>query len=162
MRLNRYEMLVMIDVGLPDERIDQIIGKIEDMIKEAEGGEILTLDRWGKKRLAYEIKKRQFGYYVLYEFIAPSDLPREIDRYCRIEPDVMRHMILVIPDKVIKLKEKEEQLKVAMEMRRKEAAAKADNKGVVEDLLEKEDDDFESDDSDDLDTAPDEDEEEEA
>ncbi len=131
----RYETLAMLDVTLSDEKTDQIVGKIEEMIKTSEGGEILTLDRWGKKRLAYEINKKQFGYYVLFEYTAPSDVPREIERYCRFESGVIRQLTLVIPDRVLKLKDKEQKLKVEMEERRREAAENRDE-DFVEDMLE--------------------------
>ncbi len=131
----RYETLAMLDATQSDEKIDQIIGKMEEMIKGSEGGEILTLDRWGKKRLAYEIEKKQFGYYVLIEYMAPASLPGELERYCRYEAGVMRQLTLVISDRVLKLKEKEQKIKAAMEARRREAAENRDEE-FVEDMLE--------------------------
>ena len=133
----RYEALVLLDVNAGEEKIDEIVSRIEEMIKATDGGEIINLDRWGKKRLAYEINKKQFGYYVLYEFMAPTNFPAELNRFCRLESGVMRHLLLTIPDRVLKLKAQEEKIRAAMELRRSKAAEKGEN-GHVEDLLKDE------------------------
>lgn len=138
----RYEALVLLDVSLGEEKLEEMITKLEEIIKASEGGEILTLDRWGKKRLAYEINKKQFGYYVLFEFNASAKLPAEMDRYCRLESGVIRHMVLHIPPRVLKLRAKEEKIRAAMEQRRLEAAEKTIDPHV-EDLLEHEGEAFE-------------------
>ncbi|MDP8205259.1 MAG: 30S ribosomal protein S6 [Candidatus Electryonea clarkiae] len=116
--MHRYEMLVLIDASLSEEGTESIISHIKEMIVSAEGGELVNIDRWGKKRLAYEIKKKQFGYYVQIEFISPTGLPSGIDRYCRLENSVIRHLILNIPERALKLKAREEKIRAAMGLRR--------------------------------------------
>ncbi len=136
--MKRYEMLVLLEVGLNEDDLEAIIVKIKEMVEASEGGEILTLDRWGKKRLAYEINRKQFGYYVLYEFTAPSSLPSELDRFCRLDTGVVRHMILVIDDHILRLKEREEKIRTALTARRQTAQEENEGKETeVEDLLEK-------------------------
>ena len=144
--IRQYEMMVILDPGQSDEDIAKQIEKIEEMITSSEGGEILTADKWGKKRLAYEIDGKQFGYYIVWEFHSDSQLPKDIDRALRLDANVVRHMILHIPERVLKLKEREEELKANLELRRKKIAEQSDDNVVVdmlgtEDLVETEGDD---------------------
>ena len=63
MDLRLYELTFVLDPQLEQTQIDENVQKIETMITDAKG-EIVKKDLWGKRRLAYEIKKRQYGYYV--------------------------------------------------------------------------------------------------
>ncbi len=138
----RYEMMVIIDSGQSDEEIEAQIAKIEEAISSSSGGEIISTDKWGKKRLAYEIKSKQFGYYVVWEFQAEPELLAELDRNLRFDTNILRHMILHISPKVIKLKEQEQELKVHLEERRRRLAEEADEQPVV-DLISNENGDSE-------------------
>ncbi len=114
----RYETLIIFDVGLGEEGIEKLIEKIQTIITSSENGEVIKIDRWGKKRLAYMIKKKQFGYYVLFEFLCEPGVPREMERVCRYEADIIRYMTIVIPDIVLKLKDREVELKASEALRR--------------------------------------------
>ncbi|HBM82007.1 MAG TPA: 30S ribosomal protein S6, partial [Clostridiaceae bacterium] len=57
------------------------------------------VDEWGKRRLAYEINDLTEGYYVLINFEANSDLPKELDRIFRITDTVIRHLIVNLDKK---------------------------------------------------------------
>ena len=67
-------------------------------IIEANGGEVVKTDLWGKRRLAYEIEKVREGYYVLVTFKAEADLPAELERNFRIADDIMRYMVVRLPE----------------------------------------------------------------
>lgn len=138
----QYEMMVILDPAQADEVLAKQIEKIEEMITSSEGGEILNTDKWGKKRLAYEIDGKQFGYYIVFEYKAMSSLQAELDRMLRLDSNVVRHMILHIPERVLKLKEREEDLKASLELRRKKIAEQSDD-NVVVDMLGTEGDDSE-------------------
>lgn len=114
----RYEALIIIDAGLDEDGINKIIEKLETLITDSENGEMIKLDRWGKKRLAYQINRKQFGYYVLFEFLSPPTVPLEFERICRFDQGVVRTMIVVIPDIVLKLKDREQELKENQAKRR--------------------------------------------
>jgi small subunit ribosomal protein S6 len=64
----------------------------------ADGGEVLKTERIGLRKLAYPIRKKNEGYYVLVEFNAPTDLPKELDRRLRISDNVVRHLIINLDD----------------------------------------------------------------
>jgi small subunit ribosomal protein S6 len=130
--LRRYELMIILDSSQSDDDISKQIEKIKEMITSAEGGEILVEDIWGKKRLAYEIKGKQFGYYVVLEFMAPTSVPKVIDHYARIEPTVVRHMIIHIEPKILKMKEREQELKTSLDLRRKKMAEQNDDSDVVD------------------------------
>lgn len=87
-----YEVMFIIDPTLEEEKKNQVIEKVQAVI--AEGGEVAKTDVWGMKKLAYPIEKKNEGFYVVIEFKASPELPKELDRRLRISDDVMRHMII--------------------------------------------------------------------
>ena len=94
--MNRYEIMYIIAAALDDEAKDAVMETVEGII--ADGGEVVKTDRIGLKKLAYPIRKKNEGYYVLVEFKAPADLPKELDRRLRISDDVVRHLIINLDD----------------------------------------------------------------
>jgi small subunit ribosomal protein S6 len=84
--------MYIIAAALDDEKKDAVVETVEGII--ANGGEVTETKRIGMKRLAYPIQKKNEGYYVLVEFGAPTDLPKELDRRLRISDDVVRHIII--------------------------------------------------------------------
>ncbi|MCB2213640.1 30S ribosomal protein S6 [bacterium] len=130
--VRRYELMVILDPNQSDEVLQEQIGKIEALIKGTEGGEILNLDNWGKKRLAYEIQGRPFGVYVVFEFNMDTSGTTELERHCRLDALNLRHLLLVIPEKVLKLKEREKELKSSLEERRRKMAEQSEDAPVVD------------------------------
>jgi small subunit ribosomal protein S6 len=90
--MNRYEIMVIIAAALTDEKKEAAIETIKGIISD--GGEVLSVNVIGMKRLAYPILKKNEGYYVLINFNAPTDLPKELDRRLRISDDIIRHLII--------------------------------------------------------------------
>jgi len=122
--MNRYETMLIIDPTLDQEKIDSVISRYEEMIKT--DGEIIAIDQWGKKRLAYPIKKKPTGYYVLYKYTAGNKVPQNLVNDMNINSSILRYMTLVIDKRAMK----QEQLDIAgagrlkKEEDDKEAAAK--------------------------------------
>ena len=81
--MRKYETIFVVDSLLKSEEIDSIISKYERFIS-ANGGKIEDIEHWGKKRLAYEIKKRQYGYYVLIRFDGPPTMIKPLEREYRL------------------------------------------------------------------------------
>jgi small subunit ribosomal protein S6 len=88
--------MYIIAAALDDESKDAVMETVEGII--ADGGEVVKTDRLGLRKLAYPIRKKNEGYYVLVEFNAPADLPKELDRRLRISDNVVRHMIINLDD----------------------------------------------------------------
>ena len=96
-----YETIFVVDSLLKSEEIDSIINKYERFIS-ANGGQIDATDRWGKKRLAYEIKKRQYGYFVLIRFTGPPTMIKPLEREYRLNESLLRFKTLAMPQVAIK------------------------------------------------------------
>ncbi len=90
--MNKYELMFIIDPVLDDEKKDAVIETVKGII--AASGEVAATDVWGLKKLAYPIEKKTEGYYVVMQFAATPDLPKELDRRLRISDNVMRHIIV--------------------------------------------------------------------
>ena len=73
------------------DRITKIIGPA--------GGEVTKLDRWGRKRFAYEIANQHEGYYVVVRFHAEPTVQAELDRTLKLADEVIRHKVLLLPEK---------------------------------------------------------------
>lgn len=87
-----YEVMFIVK-NMEEEATEAIITRIQDLITR-NGGTVNNLDRMGKKRLAYEVRKQTEGYYVLVEFsIEPAQI-KEIDRVIKINENIMRHLIV--------------------------------------------------------------------
>ncbi len=93
--MRKYETIFVIDSLLKSEEIDNIVGKYERFIS-ANGGTIEDIEHWGKKRLAYEIKKRQYGYYVLIRFDGPPSMIKPLEREYRLNESLLRFKTLVM------------------------------------------------------------------
>jgi small subunit ribosomal protein S6 len=90
--MNKYELMVIIDPALEDDKKEAAIENVKNIIAEA--GEVSATDVWGLKKLAYPIQKKTEGYYVVMQFTAEPDLPKELDRRLRIADAYMRHIIV--------------------------------------------------------------------
>jgi len=98
--MNRYETMLIIDPTLDQEKIDSVISRYEEMIKV--DGEIISIDPWGKKRLAYPIKKKPTGFYVLYKYKAGNKVPQTLVDDMNINSSILRYMTLVVDKRAIK------------------------------------------------------------
>ena len=86
-----YEILLMLDPELPEERQEEIVKRTRDLVEKG-GGAWDGHDSWGRRKLAYEIDKKSDGVYHLLSFSADGDTLDEISRVLKIDDAVMRHM----------------------------------------------------------------------
>ena len=94
--MNKYELALIVSAKLDDEAREAVVEKAKGYITRF-GGTIGEIDAWGKKRLAYEIRKEREGFYYFIPFEAEPTAPAEIERHCRIMDNVLRYLI-VRPD----------------------------------------------------------------
>ena len=90
--MNAYEIMYIVK-PTTDELFEEVNAKFKNLI-ENNGGIVEKLDRWGKKRLAYEINGFNDGLYVLVTFNAESTCVKELDRVMKITDEILRHMII--------------------------------------------------------------------
>ena len=86
-----YEILLMLDPDLSDERQEEIIVRTRELIEQG-GGTWVGHDPWGRRRLAYPIDKKNEGIYHLLQFDAEPETVDELTRILKISDGVMRHM----------------------------------------------------------------------
>lgn len=84
--------MFIIEPTLEEEKKEAIIETIKEII--ASDGSVDKVDVWGMKKLAYPIQKKNEGYYVVANFTAGEELPKELDRRMKIMDSIMRHMII--------------------------------------------------------------------
>ncbi|MCB6993881.1 30S ribosomal protein S6 [bacterium 210820-DFI.6.37] len=90
--MTNYEVMFIIDPVLEDEKKDATVETVQQIINA--DGEVSNVDVWGMRKLAYPIQKKNEGYYVVVEFKASPQLPKELDRRLKISDNVMRHIII--------------------------------------------------------------------
>lgn len=93
--MRRYETFIIIDPDLSDEERSPIFEKVKDLIKQEECL-LVTLDEWGGRRLAYEIKKKSRGYYVRLDYCGTGKFVDEMERFFRIDDRVMKYMTVLL------------------------------------------------------------------
>ena len=89
--MTAYEILLMLDPELADERQDDLIARVRQLV-ETSGGTWRSHDAWGRRRLAYEIAKKQEGVYHLLVFESSGETLNEITRVLKIDDSVLRHL----------------------------------------------------------------------
>lgn len=95
-----YENVVIINSSLTEDEFKSATEKITEQITKS-GGEILKVDNWGKRKLAYELNKQRMGYYVLFLFKAPSLAIKELEYFYKVYEPVMKYMIIRLTKKQI-------------------------------------------------------------
>ena len=85
----KYETTFILEPGLDENRVNEEVEKVTQWIKDL-GGDLLDVQRWGKKRLAYEIDKRRDGIYTLMLYQGGGPLVKEVERRLRLNEAVMR------------------------------------------------------------------------
>ena len=91
--MTNYELMFIINPTLEEEKRNEVMEMVQSVIT-SNGGEVSNVDVWGMRKLAYLIEKKSEGFYVVIDFQAGTDLPKELDRRLRISDNVMRHMII--------------------------------------------------------------------
>lgn len=121
--MRRYETIVIIDPDLSAENREPVLERVKDVIAQ-QGGYLAFIDDWGARKLAYEIKKKERGYYVRFDFCATGAVVDEIERFFRIDDRVLKYMTVLL-DK-----------KADIEKIKEEVAAAESKAAVPEDLAE--------------------------
>ena len=94
-----YEVMVIFDAGLEEDAIRASVDRAVELIR-SRGGEPGRVDRWGKRRFAYELKHRWEGYYVLVQAQAEPAVMAELDRMLFLADEVLRHKVIRLPEGV--------------------------------------------------------------
>jgi small subunit ribosomal protein S6 len=90
--LRKYELIFIIDAALEEEEIKALVEKFKNMIETS--AQFESIDEWGRRKLAYPINYKTEGYYVLINFSADPEFPRELERVLRITDGIIKSMIV--------------------------------------------------------------------
>lgn len=96
-RLRKWESLFIIHPDRVEEK-KQILEKIREIVSSKEG-DLLKVEEWGMRKLAYPIEKRKNGYYVLIEFYGLADTPKALEEFFRIDERIIRFIIVKLEDR---------------------------------------------------------------
>jgi small subunit ribosomal protein S6 len=99
--VKQYETTFIINVHLQSEQIDATIEKFKKFI-ENNGGKVKFIDRWGKHRLAYEIAKNQYGYYVYIRFEGEGSWVNDLEREFKLDDSIIRYLTVLVPKVVLR------------------------------------------------------------
>ena len=93
-----YETVLIVKPQLSDEEVTKAVDAVKTVITKA-GGEVLAEDKWGRRRLAYPIRKEREGFYSYLKFNAPSTILQSLNQHFRVTEDVMRHLTVTVQDR---------------------------------------------------------------
>ncbi len=92
-----YESVLIARQDLGPSQVNDLVNTFSDVIKQ-NGGEVVKVDNWGLKNLAYRIKKNRKGYYVLLDIVAPAGAIFEYERLMRLNEDIIRYMTVKVDE----------------------------------------------------------------
>jgi len=104
--MRKYETFFIVDPDLPDETNSVVDNKVQSIVT-SNGGEVLAYTPWGKRKLAYPIRKHSRGLYVLIEYSGGADMVAELERNLRIDERVLKFITVKLEDRFDPEKERE-------------------------------------------------------
>ena len=92
--MTRYETTFILDPGLDEDRVNQEVEHVSQWIRDL-GGEVLDVQRWGKRRLSYEINRKRDGIYTMIMHNSGNATVRELERRLRLDESVLRVLTVI-------------------------------------------------------------------
>ncbi len=126
--MRSYETTYIIDGTLEQNNIDELVKRVTELIAKS-GGKVIEEKQWGKRRLAYEINKRQYGYYVILNHESPPAVIADIEKFFKLNQNILRFLTILLTPQVLKLiatdeerkrKEEEKALELTKSMNKSE------------------------------------------
>lgn len=143
-----YETVFISPPHLGEDAVEKVIQDVQDAFV-ARGAEIVRIERWGRRRLAYRIAKQNEGWYVLLQVKGPSGAVEEVERKMRINEDVIKYLTVRLDDvagavqhasdRIVRLAREEEERKI----RAAERAQREEERSTTPDDVDMDDDDQE-------------------
>ena len=124
--MRRYETIIITDPDLSAEQREPVVQRVADVVSQGDGYLAFT-DEWGARKLAYEIKKKDRGYYIRFDFCGTGAVVNEMERFFRIDDRVLKYMTVLL-DKSVDIEKIKEEIAAAQskaEKAKEEAEAAA-------------------------------------
>jgi len=93
--MRNYEVVVIAHPDLDEAAFEALIEKVQGWITDVDGS-VEKVDRWGRRRMAYAIRKQREGQYVLFKAQMPSSFVAELERNLQLQEPVMRYMVTIV------------------------------------------------------------------
>ncbi len=97
--MRRYETIYIANPNLDDEALKEIVTKFSDLIKKQKGS-IVKIDAWGKRKMAYEVKRFDKGHYVLLDFCGLPEMVMELERNLKLDDRILKYSTVKIDEDV--------------------------------------------------------------
>ena len=95
--MRRYEILLIAHADLSDDDLNELIERYNNIITNSKGT-IIKVDKWGTRKLAYEIKKQSKGTYILTDFVGKSEIVPELERNFKIDEKILKFLTVLKDD----------------------------------------------------------------
>jgi len=105
LKTNAYESTVMINAALDDDQIEVEVSRLQENIINF-GGEIIDVEKVGRKRLAYIVNKSKIGYYAIFRFNAPSNIVAKLERFYTLDDNILRFLTISLDKDALEYFEK--------------------------------------------------------
>ena len=92
--MKRYETIFIVHVDTPTDELNSLIERYKAIVTALKGT-IIKVEKWGKRKLAYEIKKQSNGFYVLFDFAGKSAIIEEMERNFKIDDKILKFMTIM-------------------------------------------------------------------
>ena len=100
-----YESAVLINAALEEDQIQSLISRIKELISSNDG-EITDIEDWGRKRLAYVIKKSKIGYYIIFQFNAYPQIISTLEKFYKLDENILRYLTIKLTKNALEQIEK--------------------------------------------------------
>ena len=95
--MRAYEIMIIADGELSESEVSHLVNRVTDEVTEAKGT-VATVDKWGRRRFAYEINHKTEGIYLVLEILAEPGALDGLEHNLRIADEVIRHKLIRLPD----------------------------------------------------------------
>jgi small subunit ribosomal protein S6 len=95
--MRHYETIYIMNPNLAEEANKEVIEKFSSMIQKHDGV-VVKIDEWGSKRLAYQIKKNDYGYYVLADYCGGPEITTELERELKLDDRILKYQTVKLED----------------------------------------------------------------
>jgi small subunit ribosomal protein S6 len=97
--MNHYETIYIVNPTLDDDSLKEAIDKFSNLIKKLKGY-VVKVNEWGKRKLAYEVKRFDKGYYVVLDFCALPKMVTELERNLKLDDRILKYITVKIDENV--------------------------------------------------------------
>ncbi|MGA8183004.1 MAG: 30S ribosomal protein S6 [Terriglobia bacterium] len=96
--MTKYEMMFIARTDVPEEEIEKLNAQMESVVSGA-GGKMEKIDKMGRRRLAYRVKKQREGFYILFTFEGTGDTVREFERRLKVTDTVIKYLAVRVDER---------------------------------------------------------------